>query len=419
VRFGAYHLYLPQFLKPAPRALAAQLWSLKHGGIEGVKGLDEVAHLASSGRTSFAADKDVPKGLYLAAGFRVSGERAVRVDILERLADLIRPAIAYRPGVTVGEPPAGAADGDGFVVTVAMTSLAGCSGEAFAAILKSLGYAAQQRKGPAITVEIIKPAPTQALNAPVGGEAAVEEAVTEPAEGAVAEAADAPAEAVAAEPAAEAASEAPEAPEAVEAPAVESAPEAVSEAEASAPEASAETASTEATGEAAVPAEEVLIEVWHPGRRPQEGRRQGHGHGRGERGPRRDHHQGQRHRDAGQTQAPAAAEGGSAAAGDATTQKPHQGGPRRDQRRYEGFKGKGERQGERGGEGRPQGPRPEGGRPFNKGRPDRNADRRNERSFASTERPAGGGRDRQPDPNSPFAKLLALKAELENKGKKD
>jgi ATP-dependent RNA helicase SUPV3L1/SUV3 len=50
-------------------------------------------------------------GLYRAAGFRASGGRAVRVDILERLADLIRPAIAYRPGVTPGEPPPGTADG--------------------------------------------------------------------------------------------------------------------------------------------------------------------------------------------------------------------------------------------------------------------------------------------------------------------
>ena len=30
VRFGAYHLYLPALLKPAPRSLAAQLWMLKH-----------------------------------------------------------------------------------------------------------------------------------------------------------------------------------------------------------------------------------------------------------------------------------------------------------------------------------------------------------------------------------------------------
>ena len=30
VRFGAYHIYLPLLLKPAPRALAAQFWALQH-----------------------------------------------------------------------------------------------------------------------------------------------------------------------------------------------------------------------------------------------------------------------------------------------------------------------------------------------------------------------------------------------------
>jgi ATP-dependent RNA helicase SUPV3L1/SUV3 len=155
LRFGAYHIYLPQLLKPAPRALAAQLWALMHGGVEQARGLDEVPHLAASGRTSFVANKDIPKGLYRAAGFRVCGERAVRVDILERLADLVRPAINYRPGMTPGDPPPGAADGDAFVVTVAMTSLAGCSGEDFASILHSLGYVSERRKGPAITVPLV------------------------------------------------------------------------------------------------------------------------------------------------------------------------------------------------------------------------------------------------------------------------
>ena len=32
VRFGAYHIYFPLLLKPAPRALAAQLWALAHEG---------------------------------------------------------------------------------------------------------------------------------------------------------------------------------------------------------------------------------------------------------------------------------------------------------------------------------------------------------------------------------------------------
>ena len=165
VRFGAYHIYLPALVKPAPRALAAQLWALKNGGSEVVKGVDDVPHLAASGRTSFVADPAVPRGFYRAAGFRVCGERAVRVDILERLADLIRPAIAYRPGTTAGDPPAGTADGDGFVVTVGMTSLAGCSAEAFGSILKSLGYVLDRRPGPAITVPLVPKAATEPVQA--------------------------------------------------------------------------------------------------------------------------------------------------------------------------------------------------------------------------------------------------------------
>jgi ATP-dependent RNA helicase SUPV3L1/SUV3 len=160
VRFGAYHLFLPQLLKPAPRSLAAQLWALKNGGLD-VKGLDEVPHLAASGRTSFVADPEIPAELYRAAGFRVCGERAVRVDILERLADLIRPAISYRPGATPGTPPPGAADKDTFVVTGGMTSLAGCSGESFASILRSLGYVMERRPGPAITVPLVPAAPRE------------------------------------------------------------------------------------------------------------------------------------------------------------------------------------------------------------------------------------------------------------------
>ncbi|MGA0597387.1 helicase-related protein, partial [Enterovirga sp. CN4-39] len=172
VRFGAYHVYLPALVKPAPRILAAQLWALRNGGLD-QKGIDEIAHLAGSGRTSFAADPEIARGLYRAAGFRVCGARAVRVDILERLADLIRPAIAYRPGVTPGEPPAGAADGETFVQTPAMTSLVGTSGEDFGSILKSLGYVSENRPGPAITVPLVpaRAAATSPAVVAAGGEA--------------------------------------------------------------------------------------------------------------------------------------------------------------------------------------------------------------------------------------------------------
>jgi ATP-dependent RNA helicase SUPV3L1/SUV3 len=50
-----------------------------------------------------------------------------------------------------------------------MTSLVGCSGEDFGSILKSLGYAADRRAGPAITVPLAQPA---APAAPTGAEPA-------------------------------------------------------------------------------------------------------------------------------------------------------------------------------------------------------------------------------------------------------
>nr|WP_211110519.1 helicase-related protein [Acuticoccus mangrovi] len=140
VRFGAYHIFVPVLLKPAPSQLLAMLWALKNADLD-VPGLVDVPQLSASGRTSIVVDPAVPAELYRIVGFRVCGPRAVRIDILERLADQIRPLVAWRPGPDSGEPPAGAVpQGGGFLVTVTMTSLLGCSGDDFAAILTSLGY---------------------------------------------------------------------------------------------------------------------------------------------------------------------------------------------------------------------------------------------------------------------------------------
>ncbi len=172
VRFGAYHIYLPLLLKPAPRALATQLWALKHESPD-AKGVGELLHLAASGRTSIPVDKETPKPLYRTAGYRVAGERAVRVDILERLADLIRPALSWRE-TSPGPKPDGVFDGRGFTVTSAMTSLTGASGEDFASILRSLGYRMDRRPKPA------EPKPAEAAPAAESVAPATEAAPAEP-----------------------------------------------------------------------------------------------------------------------------------------------------------------------------------------------------------------------------------------------
>ncbi|CAA2157597.1 hypothetical protein MBRA_02971 [Methylobacterium brachiatum] len=432
VRFGAYHIFLPALLKPAPRTLAAQLWALRNGGLD-QRGLDEIAHLAGSGRTSIKVDREIAKGLYRAAGFRVSGERAVRVDILERLADLIRPAIAYRPGTTPGAPPDGTADGDAFVATVGMTSLVGCSGEDFASILKSLGYTLEARPGPAITVPLVPAAATApAVVTPPSGEAettgheSAGEAGADEAD-AVAQAADASGDAVSAADSPDAAESTEPAVSAESSPKAEGAatPEAPAEAEPVAAAAEAEPVPEEAPAEAAqaaeatedaseagtppsaetaaanaseateaapagaegeAPAEQVLIEVWRLQRhqRPANPRPQNRprGAGRGRDGGQPGQHQG-----------PGRPEGA-----------------RPEQRRAEG----GERPGNEGGPrtGRDRGPRRDR---FEGGRPERRDDQRNAEQRHAAPRPdqRPPRRERAPDPDSPFAKLAALKAQLE------
>jgi ATP-dependent RNA helicase SUPV3L1/SUV3 len=484
VRFGAYHIYLPLLLKPAPRVLAVQLYALKHDG-QDTKGLEPIERLAASGRTSIALDKEIDRGLYRIAGYRVCGERAVRVDILERLADIIRPALAWREGAP-GPKPAAAFDGRGFTVTIAMTSLTGCAGEEFASILRSLGYRMDKRPPPV--------APSPAATTPASDSAAAAEAApaaeapsanasaeatpaeVTPAEATPAEAtpseatldeapAAAPVEATAVDGTATpveaamadiamkmadlAAATDPSAAEpavaSAETPAVEAVTSTVPElaeelAEAAAQPAAAGVEATSAPmgtpeGESAAaeakPAEPDLVEVWRPG-------------GRFEGQQRRPHRQQQAHR---RREAPAPVEGapgapGAAAAPEGGTEA-GEGGGREHHRRHRRHHDRGDRrEGAAGGleqraEPSQPSPRPEqrAERPNRPDRPERDQRRpprgdrpqrdRGDRPDRDPELRAKyikgrdgrdrRERDREPDPNSPFAKLAALKAQLEAK----
>jgi ATP-dependent RNA helicase SUPV3L1/SUV3 len=180
VRFGAYHIYLPALLKPAARALASLLWAQKQDNVD-MSALAGAQHLAGTGRTSFPVDKSLPRDAYRVLGYRQCGERAVRVDILERLADLIRPALSWRE-TSPGEKPAGAFDGRGFVVTQAMTSLTGSAGEDFASILRALGYRMERRPplppkpAPAVVEAAAEAAPAEAAPETLSEAAAIEAA---------------------------------------------------------------------------------------------------------------------------------------------------------------------------------------------------------------------------------------------------
>ncbi len=142
VRFGAYHVFVPSLVKPAPAGLITLLWALKNDGKD-KPGFGDVVHALASGRTSVVVDPAFDPSFYRLAGYRNLGRRAVRVDILERLADLIRPATNWKPGL--GPRPEGAYDGQAFMVTPPMMSILGANAEDMEEILKGLGYRAEPK----------------------------------------------------------------------------------------------------------------------------------------------------------------------------------------------------------------------------------------------------------------------------------
>jgi len=378
VRFGAHHLFTAGLMKPAPRTLAAQLFALKHE--PEATGVAEVAHLASSGRTSIPVDPAISKDLYRVAGFRVCGGRAVRVDILERLADLIRPALAWRKDAGAPPPP-GAYPGGGFVVTGSMTSLVGCAGEDFASILTALGYRMEMKPVQAIPVAVEGVAPIvvpEAAGDTETVEATPENAAEAPAEGA--ESGDAPADV-----------------------AIDPTPDTAEEITAATDAAPAETAA----------AEPSLVAVWRPGRAEHDRPRHR------PRIPREGRADRQRRNDAPRVeQAPQSAQPEQADDG-RRGRRPEQSGDSRsrdDQPRSN-----------RSRDDRPRDQRPvrtdrkEGDRPRDgdrrhgrdRGRPDRDKGRSGaEREQIWQDKPRV---EKQLDPDSPFAKLLALKAAMEGK----
>jgi ATP-dependent RNA helicase SUPV3L1/SUV3 len=145
VRFGALNIFVPAVLKPAAVQLRLLLWGLglaKEGKLE----LEKLPEPPSQGLTSAAFDRATPRGFYGVCGYRICGERVVRIDMLERLADLLRDRVFWRARFEGQPRPAGSLEGGGFTVVPDMMSLVGCSGEPFQEILRSLGFRVQKKK---------------------------------------------------------------------------------------------------------------------------------------------------------------------------------------------------------------------------------------------------------------------------------
>ncbi|APG86255.1 ATP-dependent DNA and RNA helicase protein [Sinorhizobium americanum CCGM7] len=338
VRFGAYHIFLPALLKPAPAELITLLWALKNDGLD-KPGYGELIPMLAAGRTSVVTDPSFERTFYKLAGFRYLGKRAVRIDILERLADLIRPLLQWKPGAT--PRPDGAYDGRRFTATTSMLSILGATPDDMEEILKGLGYRADSVTAEEAAAFLAKQDGTPAEAA------ATDEAAGEQVE------ADADAEAESAEDNAAPA-------EAVSAEATPAPPE-------GAPvEATSDESAAAAQPEEAAEPKPVLL--WRPGTR-QDNQRGGH--------------QGEQRR----------------------------GGQRQGERHGQGEAREGGRKGGAPARGKPQDGKPGGQRKERQDRHERHE--RHDRSDRAGKFDSRPPRKEKPiDPDSPFAKLAALKEQL-------
>jgi len=153
IRFGQFTIFMPLLLKPAATRLRLVLWSLN-------KGLDIFPESPPPGLVTIPAEKGVTEGADTMSGYRIAGERAIRIDMLERLADMLR-----------SEDSRG-----GFEAKADMLSITGMTLEQFADLMQGLGYKGE--KGERAKVKAAPAgAPVEAVSdAPVAEAAPVETA---------------------------------------------------------------------------------------------------------------------------------------------------------------------------------------------------------------------------------------------------
>ena len=140
IRFGQFTIFMPLLLKPAPARLRLLLWSL-------ASGLQEFPEAPPPGLVTVPTDETKPAGYHLKSGYRAAGQRALRVDMAERLADMLRTQDTR----------------GGFEATADMLSITGMTLEQFADLMQGLGYRAEKAerikvKVPAATAVAQEPA---------------------------------------------------------------------------------------------------------------------------------------------------------------------------------------------------------------------------------------------------------------------
>ncbi|WP_121062137.1 helicase-related protein [Chachezhania antarctica] len=158
VRFGQFTVFVPLILKPAPTRLRLLLWSLSQG-------LDQFPDAPPPGLVTIPVQSGSPEGYDTMCGYRSAGERAIRIDMLERLADMLR-----------AEDSRG-----GFEAKADMLSITGMTLEQFADLMQGLGYKAERGEREKVRAPAAQAPLTEAIS-----EETPDSAIAEAPEGAVA-----------------------------------------------------------------------------------------------------------------------------------------------------------------------------------------------------------------------------------------
>jgi ATP-dependent RNA helicase SUPV3L1/SUV3 len=158
IRFGQFTIFMPLLLKPAPTRLRLLLWSL-------ASGLQEFPEAPPPGLVTVPTDETKPAGYHLKSGYRAAGERALRVDMAERLADMLRTQDTR----------------GGFEATADMLSITGMTLEQFANLMQGLGYRAEKAERVKVKAPAAEPvASGPASDAEVSGDGMPEAVETAP-----------------------------------------------------------------------------------------------------------------------------------------------------------------------------------------------------------------------------------------------
>ena len=147
VKFGEQFIYMPALIKPGPAAMKLRLWRVSSR-------LEAPLSIPSAGLSSVPVDPAMPDGFYLTAGYGVSGPRAIRIDMLERLLVQLRQKNMAGP----------------FPLTAQLWSPVGCGVGDFEAVMRALGYAPVKSGSAAVAHEALSPALQNVETAESGGD---------------------------------------------------------------------------------------------------------------------------------------------------------------------------------------------------------------------------------------------------------